>query len=432
MPESNDPLRAFTDLWMEAGAAVMRSAQSFWDTVPGGFRPPQSVLDEYRADLSGLPPEAFTVDFMPLTEAWTAQMQGRATEHQQAMVRDWTDAASVKARLGPEYYADPEQTPVRPSPRDLVHTEGPIELHRYARPEGVAPRGAPVLIVYSVINRSYILDLTEGDSFVAHLLAQGLDVFMVEWGPTEAGESRSLDWTITQGLHACVQAIEGITDAPKVALFGHCIGATFGAMYAALHPDRVSRFLSLTAPYQPAEDGVVAFVSEPERFPVDQVTGSFGQMPAKLIRHTFIALKPYYELTKWRTFIRSLGNERAMARFRLIDRWANDNVDVPAGVFAAFVREVLQSRNLVEGAMVLDGRPVDLGAIDCPILTVHCADDWIVRPESALALHEARGERVTDRVVTLPGGHLALLLDGSQRERWPELSDFLLGEAATS
>ncbi len=428
--EPDDPMRAFTAFWTETSKAMMSTAQAFMQAAPTPWTPPQSVFDEYRADLSGLPPEAFAVDFAPLTEAWTASLSGRATPHQQAMLRDWQEALTVKARLGPEYYADPIAVPVRPTPRALVHTEGPIELHRYERPADAPTRGAPVLIVYSVINRSYILDFAEEDSFVAHLLAAGHDVFMVEWGPTEKGEDRTLEWTITEGLHSCVDAITALTGAPKVALMGHCIGGSFGAMYAALHPDRVDRFFALTAPFAPAESGVVAFVSDKDRFPVDQVTAASGLMPAKLIRHTFLALKPYYELTKWRTFVKSLGDARAMARFRLIDRWANDNVDIPAEVFRPYVRDVLQSRRLVEGAVVMGGRTVDLSAITCPVLTVLGDDDWIVRPESALVLHEVRDDCEGDRVIHLTGGHLGLLLDGKQRPRWDEISDWLAGEPA--
>ncbi len=437
MSQPTDPMAQLLSLWGESATAWIKGAQSSWDQVASAFGLPAlgapdnaglqglwtSLWGEYETDLSGLPDDAFTVDFAPLAAAFSASMTRTADARQQRMVRDWTDVMAVKARLGPEYYADPSTVAVRPTPRELVHRRGDVTLYRY-RSDG--PRlGEPVLIVYSVINRSYILDLCEGTSFVQHLLEQGLDVFMVEWGETRSGDvDTTLDWTVTDALDSCVTAIETLTGSAQVALFGHCIGGTFGAMYAALHPDRVARFLALTAPFRASDGGVVAWWTNKASFPVDQVLDSHGHMPAKLIRYTFMALKPYYELMKWRMFVQTLGDEDAMARFRVIDKWANDNVDIPAEVFRPFVTEVLQSERLLDGEAELGGRRIDLGAITCPLLNIAAKDDWIVNPDGAFAL---RGAVPADayRELLLDGGHLSLILDPRQRGRWSELSDFL-------
>ncbi len=438
MSEPVDPMAQLLSLWGESATSWIQGAQASWQQVATSFGLPSmgaqdpahlqglwsSLWGEYQADLGGLPADAFTVDFAPLAAAFGASMTGTADPRQQRMVRDWTDAMAVKARLGPEYYADPTQTPVRPTPRALVHQRNNVSLHRY---QSDGPRtGEPVLIVYSVINRSYILDLCEGTSFVQHLLDAGLDVFMVEWGETVTGDRQTtLDWTVSDALDSCVSVIEELTGSSQVALFGHCIGGTFAAMYAALHPERVARFLALTAPFRSSDGGVVAFCANPASFPVDQVLDEHGHMPAKLIRYTFMALKPYYELMKWRMFVQTLGDEHAMARFRVIDRWANDNVDIPAEVFRPFVSEVLQSERLLDGEATLGDARIDLGAITCPLLNVAAKDDWIVNPDGAFALRRAVPEGAY-RELLLEGGHLSLILDPRQRERWTELSDFLL------
>lgn len=443
MSQPPDPMAQLLSLWGESATSWIKGAQASWQQVAAAFGLPPidapdpaglqglwtSLWGEYQTDLSGLPDDAFTVDFAPLAKAFAASISGTADARQQRMVRDWTDAMAVKARLGPEYYADPAQTPVRPTPRELVHQRGDVSLHRYRAQGPRTPE--PLLIVYSVINRSYILDLCEGTSFVQHLLDAGLDVFMVEWGETRTGDrDTTLDWTVTDALDSCVDAIEQLTGSPRVALFGHCIGGTFAAMYAALHPERVARFLALTAPFKASDGGVVAWWTNPASFPVDQVLDEHGHMPAKLIRYTFMALKPYYELMKWRMFIQTLGDEDAMARFRVIDRWANDNVDIPAEVFRPFVTEVLQSERLLAGEAELGGRRVDLSAITCPLLNIAAKDDWIVNPDGAFALKESVRSKGY-RELLLEGGHLSLILDPRQRERWTELSEFLLhGHAA--
>ena len=429
--QPDDPMASFLAAWGDAATAWIRMGQASWGQAwtTLGATPDAaglqalwaSTLAEVQADLSALPSDAFSVDFGPLAAAFTAALAGTADDRQQRMVRDWTDAMAVKARLGPEYYADPDQTPVRPTPREQVLEYGPLSLHRYVS-EGPW-RGEPVLIVYSVINRSYILDLCAGTSFVQHLLDQGLDVFMVEWGA--ADPDATLSGSVSDGLDRCVSRIEALTSAPRVALFGHCIGGTFAAMYAALHPDRVARFLSLTAPFRASAGGLTALATHEAAFPLDRVLDGFGHMPAKLIRYTFMALKPYYELMKWRMFVDTLGDEDAMARFRVIDRWANDNVDIPAEVFRPFITDVMQSEALLRGEAHLGGVRIDLSAIRCPLLNVAASGDWIVHPDGAFALGSVVPAEQY-RELLLDGGHLSLILDPRQRAQWTTLSEFLL------
>ena len=54
--------------------------------------------------------------------------------------------------------------------------------------------GPPVLIVHSLVSRSYILDLRPGNSLVEYLTAAGLDVFMLDWGvPDELDADNDLE-----------------------------------------------------------------------------------------------------------------------------------------------------------------------------------------------------------------------------------------------
>ncbi len=386
-----------------------------------------SAWSEYQGDLSSLPDDAFRIDFAPLATAWAAVSAGTADPTQQRTVSRFVQALAVKARLGPEYYADPAQVQVAPTPRTLRFTQDRIELFQYDS-DPATRRGAPVLIVYSVINRSYILDLCEGASFVRHLLDRGLDVWMVEWNGAVTGDGdTTLDSYIDPGLSACVSHIQATTGAPRVSLFGHCIGGTLAAMYAALHPTSVDRFLLLTAPFQEAEGGVVAAATDAAVFDVDAIVDKHGHMPAKLIRYTFLALKPYYELTKWKMFVEGLGDDEAMDRFALVDRWANDNVDIPAEVFRKYIDEVFHSGRLVRGETRIGDRAVDLSAITCPTLNLVGKGDWIVPPDAARPFTDQVGGEAAFEV--MPGSHLSVILDTRNRGWWDRMSGFLLGEA---
>ncbi len=387
----------------------------------------ETAWGEYLSDLDVLPDGAFTVDFGPLSEAWHAIHRGAADDRQRAMVGRFLEALSVKARLGPEYYADPDRVAVAPTPRSLQWSHGQFELHRYDAPDDDAGDRPPVLIVYSVINKSYILDLCRDGSFVQHLLEQGLDVWMIEWnGAVQGDHATTLDDCIERGIGGCVEHMVQATGREQVALFGHCIGGTLAALYAALHPDRVSRFLLLTAPFAPAERGVVALATDPAVFDIDAIVDEHGHMPAKLIRYTFLALKPWYELMKWKMFVEGLADDAVMDRFAVIDKWANDNVDIPAEVFRKYVDEVFHSGRLLAGETMIDGRAVDLGAITCPTWNLAGKADWIVPADTARPFTDRVGGDA--RFEELPGSHLSIVLDPRLRPTWDRMASFLRGE----
>ena len=67
------------------------------------------------------------------------------------------------------------------TPKRAVWTKGPAKLYRY-EPEGEKSYPVPILLVYAHILKPYILDLVPGNSCVEHLLAEGFDVYLLDWG----------------------------------------------------------------------------------------------------------------------------------------------------------------------------------------------------------------------------------------------------------
>jgi polyhydroxyalkanoate synthase subunit PhaC len=47
-----------------------------------------------------------------------------------------------------------------------------------------------VLIVMSLISRSYVLDLSPDNSFIGQLREAGLDVYLLDWGGAGRGRCR--------------------------------------------------------------------------------------------------------------------------------------------------------------------------------------------------------------------------------------------------
>ena len=77
------------------------------------------------------------------------------------------------------------------TPADVVLRENKLELLRYRPRAGGPAHRTPVLMVPSMINRHYVLDLRPGASLVEYLVGEGHDVYMIRWG-TPTAEDRHL------------------------------------------------------------------------------------------------------------------------------------------------------------------------------------------------------------------------------------------------
>jgi polyhydroxyalkanoate synthase len=67
------------------------------------------------------------------------------------------------------------------TPKDIIYKRGTLQLYHY-RPLSNEVYRVPVLLVMSLVSKSYILDLTPGQSFIEFLLKQGYDVYLIDWG----------------------------------------------------------------------------------------------------------------------------------------------------------------------------------------------------------------------------------------------------------
>ncbi len=310
------------------------------------------------------------------------------------------------------------------TPSDVVHHENKWRLLRYrARPAGLAYK-TPVLLVPSLINRHYVLDLMPGKSFAEYLVAEGHDVFCIDWG-TPGPEDR---WTTFEDVtvHALGRAIRvaaqhGVDD-DAVHVLGYCLGGTLAAIHTALRPDYVASLTLIAAPIRFQIDGLLTRWTNTPTFDLDALVDATGNVPWPLMQGAFHMLRPTLGLQKMATLAQRAWDDKFLDGFFAIETWGSDNVSFPGECYRTYIRELYQRDALVRGELSLDGRRVDLGAIACPLLAVTFGDDNIVPQESASEIM-ARVASSDKELVHLAGGHVGAMVSSSARKTlWPRLS----------
>ena len=320
----------------------------------------------------------------------------------------------------------PPVVKVGTTPKETVYRENKVSLYHY---HSSASRisSVPLLIIYALINRLYILDLYPGRSFIQYLLDEGIDVFAVDWGVAgEEDRDIALDHYIEGYLDRIVKRVIQISGSPQISLFGYCIGGTLAAIYAALHPERVRDLVLLTTPINFEEGGCLRRMVDKEYFPVDDIVETFGNVPPWFVQAGFRLLNPLGDVSKIYNFTKHMLDEGFVQNFLAIEKWADDNVPFPGAAYRKFIRELYQENRLYRGTFEICGQRVDLRKITASHLSVAARDDTIVPPKAATCIKELISSQDSE-VVVLPGGHTGVIIGGrALKATWPRIGDWLL------
>jgi len=312
--------------------------------------------------------------------------------------------------------------PVGTTPHDVVHVENKWRLLRY---RGAPKYATPVLLVPSLINRHYVLDLLPGKSFAEWMVARGHDVYIVDWG-TPGDEDRwvTFDDVCDRAIGRAVRTAAKTAGAERAHVLGYCLGGTLTAIHAAARPERVASLTTLAAPIRFHDDGLLSKWTRVPEFDVHALVDGFGNVPWQLMQSAFHMLRPTLQLSKAVHMIDRAWDDEFLDGFLALETWGNDNVSFPGEFYRRYIDEIYRGDRLVEGTFALSGRPARLEAIACPTCVVTFEHDTIVPWESAKALYDRAGARDKEWI-HLKGGHVGAVVSKAAASRlWPKLSDF--------
>jgi polyhydroxyalkanoate synthase subunit PhaC len=304
------------------------------------------------------------------------------------------------------------------TPRTEVMRRGKTVLWRYARE---APEGgvAPLVICYALVNRPYMLDLQPDRSLIRGLAATGLDVYLVDWGYPDRGDSHlSLDDYVNRHLGACIDHVRAAHGVGAVNLLGVCQGGTMSLCHAALHPERVKNLITMVTPVDfHTDDNLLS--RWVRKVDVDRMVEVLGNVPGALLNAAFVALMPLRLTVRKYTGLADLAGDRAaLENFLRMERWIHDSPDQAGTAFREFIRGFFHENRLLKGGLQIGGRPVDPQRITCPILNIYARQDHLVPPAASRALEGLTGSGDYS-AFEFDGGHIGIYVSRSAQELLP-------------
>ena len=329
-------------------------------------------------------------------------------------VRDF----GVKLNRGLRTLSELGDIDVGASAKDAVYQEDKLVLYRF-RPLAKVTNPIPVLIVYALVNRPYMLDLQEDRSIVRSLLRGGLDVYLIDWGyPDAADRYLTLDDYINGYIDRCVDVLRARHGLDAINVLGVCQGGTFSLCYAALHPEKVRNLITTVTPVD-FHAGTNLLSLWARHVDVDLVVDTLGNIPGELLNWTYLALKPF-RLTgqKYLDLVNILDDPVQARNFVRMEKWVFDSPDQAGEAFRQFVKDFYQRNGLIKGEVRIGNETVDLERVTMPVLNIFAADDHLVPPAASQALESHVGTR-DYRAIEFPGGHIGIYVSGKSQKLIP-------------
>ena len=346
---------------------------------------------------------------------------------QQTMMDETTAAMGRMAHL-PTLWRRAQQVRKGVTPAETVYEEDRLTLRHYLTDKSPKYR-TPLLFIYALVNRPYILDLKKGRSVVANFLEHGFDTYLVDWGiPTHADRHLTLDDYINGYLVNVLDYLRQRTGQPQVNILGYCMGGTLSAMFTALHQDRVKNLIMLAAPIDfSSNDSLLNVWTRPENFDVDKFVDAFGNCPPEFLQSSFLMLRPVGNfIEKPINFYEHLHDEKFLEDFLTTETWLQDNIPVPGEVYRQFVKYLYQQNLLTQGRMPVGKQVVNLQSISCPVLNIMAGKDDLVPCSQGRPFNDLVGSKDRQTLLLEGSGHIGLAIGSrAQKEIWPAACDWL-------
>ncbi len=334
-----------------------------------------------------------------------------------------------------ELAVHPPKIPVGQTASDAIYTEGRMRVLRYRPLRGVDEHDRPpILLVYALINKPYIMDLQPGHSVVESLLQRGLDVYLIDWGtPNHLDKDLRIHDYVNGYLDRAVDAVRETSGVDRLHVLGYCMGGSFAAMYAARHPEKVRTLALMAAGLDfDTRSSFLNVWSHAPGFDPWKIARTFELIPPEFFNDAFGILDPLRtNYLKFKDLLHRIDDRPFVENFLRMEKWTNDGIPMAGPTYAEFIDKGYQRNLLVKGEWTLDGddREIDLNMLTMPLATIVGLKDNLVPPESTERALDHVGSKDVRRF-RLPSGHIGLSVSRSaHKELWPPFADWVLAHS---
>jgi len=306
-----------------------------------------------------------------------------------------------------------------------VYREDKVVLYHFKGDKKPTAK-TPIMIVYALVNRPFMTDLQADRSLVRNLLAQGEDVYLIDWGyPDAADRYISLDDYINGYIRRSVDAVARRHGLKAINILGVCQGGAFSLCFASIYPEKVKNLITMVTPVDfHTPDNMLSHWTQ--GMDIDLFVDTLGNVPGDLMNWCYLTLKPFrLNHQKYVGLVDILDDKAELENFLRMEKWIFDSPNQAGQAFREFIRDFYQGNKLMQGGLSIGDKPVDLKKITMPVLNIYAEQDHLVPPSASIPLKDKVGTK-DYTVLAFKGGHIGIYVSGrAQREVAPTIHGWL-------
>jgi polyhydroxyalkanoate synthase len=342
------------------------------------------------------------------------------------------------------------------TPYDEIYRDGPMSVRHYrpleepeilvgnhTLPVAEERHRVPVVLVPALAATAVCFDLFPNRSIVRYLLAQGFDVYLIDWGEvTFEQRHQSLERYIRTWYSAAMKSVRDTSGQQEVSLIGYCMGGLLSLMYVADSGDEnVRNIVTVVSPIDWDQNGVagqlLSLIRKPAKAISHALSISLMDVPARTFHVPgwmnsilFKMTDPVGSLTQYWDLMVNMWDREFLVKQKTMGKWFDEMEDFPGEMAKNVVTEWIADNQLASGKVKVGEKTVDFAQINASLLAFGGRTDNVVRPATAEKILELiASEDKEFRVV--PGGHAGAMA-GSKAfsNTWPLTVEWLAARSA--
>jgi len=339
-----------------------------------------------------------------------------------------------------------EQTPF-----EVVHSNDLVKLRHYlpitqseVMVDGVPmtvnknTHKVPLVIVPPLAVNMLIYDLFPERSLVKYFVAQGFDVYLIDWGmPTRKHTHYNLNTYVSEFMPEFLAKVREHSGQQQLSLHGWSMGGIFTLCYTALtHDPDIRNLVILGTPINSHASGAIGkvyqaierraeWVRKNTGFRIHNLNPQWLHTPGWANVVGFKMTNPVGSLMGYWELVVKLADRQFVVNHATTSAFLDKMVAYPGGIVQDMMVRIWIDNELAKGYMQIGKNEVRLADIQCAL--------WAGAGKSDNMVTKAAVETLMDHVsssdkefVVVAGGHMGIL-SGSKApsDVWPKVADWL-------
>ncbi len=326
----------------------------------------------------------------------SAQQAKEFMEESQSRLQEYMNGVKLYQQI--DFKRDVKEPPV-------IWAMGGAKLLDYSQ---TTDPDTPILfVVPSLINRAYVLDLTEKKSFLRQMAKSGVRPFLLDWGDLSDAER---DFSVEDYLHRYLLPALDHTSAftrNPVSIMGYCMGGML-AMAATISRPQTKNLVLLAAPwdFHAGQEWLIPWVYASATY-LDKMIDQTAELPVEILQYMFAILNPLGVIRKFRELPQFADNFEKLQEFASVEDWLNDCVPLAPKVAKELLFDWYRDNKPVKGTWRINNKIMDPKDITQPTLLIIPENDKIVSPKSAIPLTKSLPD---NHMIKPDTGHIGAII----------------------